>query len=77
MKAQDYIFAKHPDGGVNYPAKVDRVTAKFVHYTDDDGRKVKVSKLSCRIQMENSYEHKRIIHRIWHSQATQGVPKVA
>lgn len=53
MKAQDYIFAKHPEFGVNYPAKVDRVTAKFVHYTDDESRKVKVLKSSCRLQIEN------------------------
>jgi hypothetical protein len=52
MKAGDYIYAKHPDGGTFYPAIAQRVTAKFVTYTDDEGRKVKVVKTSCISQDE-------------------------
>jgi len=53
MKAGTYIFAKHPDPHFGlYPTIADRVTAKFVFYTDDEGRKVKVLKSSCRLQNE-------------------------
>lgn len=52
MKAGDYIFAKHPEGGVNYPAVASKVTDKYVHYTDDEGRKVKIAKSNARIQTQ-------------------------
>ena len=57
MKAGDYIFAKHPEfGSCSYPAIASRVTSKFVWYTDDEGRKVKISKDKARLQIEDLHE---------------------
>lgn len=63
MKAGYYIFAKHPDGCDLYPCKVDRVARKFLWYTDDEGRKVKIAKSNCVTQNQ------------WHVSNTFGVRK--
>jgi hypothetical protein len=54
MKAGDYIFARHPEfGAENYPTVAIKVTKKYLWYTDDEGRKVKIAKSKARLQIEN------------------------
>lgn len=57
MKTGTLIFARHPEGGSNYPAKVDKVGRKWLYYTDDGGRKVRIDKRHCITQKQWAEEN--------------------
>ena len=50
MKKGTYIYAKHPEFGDMYPAVVDKCGRKWLYYTDDNGRNVRIDKAHCMTQ---------------------------